>query len=106
MMTTATHVAKAGPFPDFFKGSAIAHPNEKPQPHRSSYKHKESPPSDASKRQTSGSPVHAPPNRRNVLVAKAASDFSQQKTDIQYGTPVPGKPRLVVSPFAPDNGYV
>ena len=39
-------------------------------------------------------------------MAKAASDVSQQKTDTQYGTPVPGKPRLVVSPFAPDSGYV
>jgi len=89
-------VAKAGRFRDFFRS----------RPHRSSHKHNETPASNASNSQASGSPVHAPPNRRNVLVAKAASDVSQQETDIRYGTPVPGKPRLVVSPFAPDSGYV
>jgi len=96
MLITSTDVAKAGPFRDFFRS----------RPHRSSHKHNETPLRDASNSQASGSPVHAPPNRRNVLVAKAASVVSQQKTDVQYGTPVPGKPRLVVSPFAPDSGYV
>jgi hypothetical protein len=107
MMTTAARVAKAEPVSDFWGlRSAIAHPNEKPGPHRTSHKHKENPTSDASHSHTSGRPVTAPPNRRNVLVAKAASDANQQKTDMQYGTPVPGKPGLVVSPFAPDTGYV
>ena len=55
---------------------------------------------------TSGSPVPAPPGQPNVRVAKAASGTNQQKTDLLYGTPVPGKPGLVTSPFAPDSGYV
>jgi hypothetical protein len=105
-MTTSARVAKAEPFSDFWGlRSTTAHPNQKPRPHRSSYKHKKSPTSDASNSHSSGRPVTAPPNRRNVLVAKAAS-ANQQKTDMQYGTPVPGKPGLVVSPFAPDTGYV
>ena len=92
---TATDVAKAGPFRDFFRAlrSAIAHPNE-------------TPPSDVSNSQTSGSPVPAPPGQRDVRWAKVASGASQQKTELPCGIPVPGKPWLVTSPFAPDSGYV
>ena len=104
----ATDVAKAEPFRDFFRAlrSAIAHPKEKPRRHRSSHKHNETPPSDASNSQTSVSPVPAPPGQRDVRWAKAASGASQQKPELPYGTPVPGKPGLVTSPFAPDSGYV
>jgi len=107
-LMAATDVAKAGPFRDFFRAlrSAIAHPNEKPRPHRSSHKHNETPPSDVSNSQTSGSPVPAPSGQRDVRWAKAASGANQQKTDLPHGTPVPGKPGLVTSPFAPDSGYV
>jgi hypothetical protein len=105
---TVSDVAKAGPFRDFFRAlrSAIAHPNEKPRPHRSRHKHNETPPSDVSNSQTSSSPVPAPPGKRDVRWAKAASDANQQKTELPYGTPVPGKPGLVTSPFASDSGYV
>jgi hypothetical protein len=107
-LITGTDVAKAGPFRDFFKAlrSAITQPNEKPRSHRSSHKHNETPPSDASSKQTSRSPVPAPSGRGDVRVAKAASGTSQQKTELPYGTPVPGKPGWVTSPFAPDSGYV
>jgi hypothetical protein len=104
-----TKVAEAGPFVDFFRAvrRSIAHPEAKPRSHRSSHKqHNETPPSDASNSQTSGSPVPAPPGQRDVRWAKAASGASQQKTELPYGTPVPGKPGLVTSPFAPDSGYV
>ena len=105
---TAFDVAKAGPFRDFFWAlrSAIAHPNEKPRPHRAKHKHNETPPSDGSNSQTSSSPVPASPDKRDVRWAKAASDANQQKTELLYGTPVPGKPGLVTSPFAAESGYV
>ena len=112
MLITATDVVKAGPFQDFFRElrSAIAHPNENPRPHRSSHrsshKHNETPPSDASSSQTSGSAVPAPPGGREVRVAKAASAANQSITDLLYGTAVPDKPGLVISPFAPDSGYI
>ena len=108
MLISSADVASAGPFRDFFRAlrSAIAHPKETPRPHRSSHKHNETPPTDASNSQTSGSPVPAPPGRPDVRVAKAASGTNQQKTDLLYGTPVPGKPGLVTSPFVPDSGYV
>jgi hypothetical protein len=122
-----TKVAEAGPFEDFFRAvrRSIAHPEAKPRSHRSSRKHNETPPSDASNSQTSGSPVPAPPGQRDasnnqtsgspvpaspgqreVRWAKAASVASQQKTELPYGTPVAGKPGLVTSPFAAESGYV
>src|SRR2546426_12090226 len=108
MLISSAEVAKAGPFRDFFRAlrSAIAHPHETPRPHRSSHKHNETPPTDASNSQTSGSPVPAPPGRPDVRVAKAASGASRQQAELPYGTPVPGKPGLVTSPFASDTGYV
>src|SRR6267143_2041258 len=108
---TVTDVAEGGPFRDFFRAlrSAVAHPHETPRPHRSSrssHKHNETPPTDASNSQTSGTPVAAPRGRPDVRMAKAGSGRNQQKADLLYGTPVPGKPGLVMSPFAPDSGYV
>jgi len=107
-LITATDVVKAGPFQDFFRSlrSAFTHPNEKPRRHRTSHKHNETPPSDASNSEISGSPVPAPPGQSSVRMAKAASGANQQKTELPYGTPVPGKPGLVTSPFAPDSGYI
>jgi hypothetical protein len=111
MLISSADVASAGPFRDFFRSlrSAIAHPKETPRPHRSSrssHKHNETPPTDASDSQTSSSPVSAPPSQRDVRWAKAASGTNQQKIELPFGTPVPGKPGLVTSPFAPDKGYV
>ena len=110
-LITATDVVKAGPFRDFFRAlhNAIAHPHETPRAHRSSrssHKHNETPPSDAPNSQSSASPIPAPPGQSNVRVAKAASGANQQKTDLPYGTRVPGKEWLVTSPFAPDSGYI
>jgi hypothetical protein len=107
-LIATTDVVKAGPFRDFFRALriAVAHPKEKPRPHRSSHKHNETPPSDASNSQTSGTPVPLAPGGRESRVAKAASGPNQQKTELPYGTPVPGKPGLVTSPFGPDSGYI
>ena len=105
---TANDAAKAGPFQDFLRTlrSAIAHPKETPRPHRSTHKRKKAPPSDVSNSQTSDKPTSAPPDQPDVRWAKAASRASDENSNLPYGTPVPGKPGLVTSPFAPDAGYV
>ena len=110
-LMTGTNVAKAGPFRNFFRAirGAIVHPDEKPRPHRSSrssHKHNETPPSDASNGHASSSPVPAPQGQQDVRWAKAASGANPQKTDLPYGPPVAGKPGLVTSPFASDSRYV
>jgi len=108
IMIASSDLAKAGPFRDFFTSlrNAFTQPNEMPRRHRTSHKHNETPPSDASNSATSVSPVPAPPGQRDIRWAKAASGASQQKTELLYATPVPGRPGLVTSPFAPDRGYV
>jgi hypothetical protein len=107
-LVTATGEAKAGPFHEFFRTlrSAIANPKETPRPHRSAHKRKKTPPSDASNSQASPKPTSGPPSQPDVRWAKAASIASDQKGELPYGTPVPGKPGLVTSPFAPDAGYI
>jgi hypothetical protein len=107
-LSTVNDTAKAGPFRDFFRTlrSAIANPKETPRPHRSAHKRKKTAPDDASNSQTSDKPTPMPGAQTDVRWAKAASNGSDQKSDLPYGTPVPGKPGLVTSPFAPDAGYI
>ena len=105
---TAIDAAKAGPFKDFFRTvrSAIAHPKETPRPHRSTHKRRKTPPTDAPNSETLGKLTPAPASQPDVRWAKAGSIASDEKANLPYGTPVPGKPGLVTSPFAPDAGYV
>ena len=104
----ASDMAEAGPFRDFFRAlrSAIAHPDQKPRSHRGSRKHNETPPSNSLNSETSVSSIPVPPDEHNVRVAKAAPAAKQGKSGLPYGTPVPGKPGLVTSPFSPDTGYI
>src|ERR1041385_2727660 len=104
VLSSSSRVANAGPFRNFFRAlrSAMAQPQESSRRHtssRTSYKHNETPPSDASDAESSGSAVPAS-GRTDVRSAKAVSGANQQKSGV-YGTPVPGKPGFVTSPFAP-----
>ena len=51
-------------------------------------------------------PKPATPGQPDVRWAKSASITNDEKSNLLYGTPVPGKPGMVTSPFAPDAGYV
>jgi len=113
----APEIGEAGPFDDFFKSirNSFARSTPKPrapQPRRSTRKqNNEAPPSDASDASNnqlspSPTPVTAPPNRKNVRVAKATAAGKNRNSDLPYGIPVPGKQGLVTSPFSPDSGYI
>jgi hypothetical protein len=120
IFTLFSATGEAGPFEDFFRSlrNSISRPTQKPRPSRPQRngrkQNNETPPSDtsdassASNNQTSPSPtaVAAPPNRNNVRVAKATAATKNEKRDLPYGIPVPGKQGLVTSPFSPDSGYV
>ena len=71
-----------------------------------SHKHNEIPPTDASTSQTSGSPVAVPRESREIRMAKEAWSARHPITALLYGTLAPGSPDLVISPFAPESGYV
>jgi hypothetical protein len=107
-LLSATDATKAGPFQDFFRTlrSAVTQPRETPRPHHSVHKRKKTLSGDASNNQTPGKPTPASPGQPDIRWAKAGSIASDEKANLPYGTPVPGKPGLVTSPFAPEAGYV
>jgi hypothetical protein len=99
-------VANAGSFMDFLKaiGNSIAHPQKKSQSRTKSTKEP------ASRHTASPNPTFgqspAPPVEHNVRTASAAPEAKGGKADVPYAIPVPGKQGFVISPFAPDSGYV
>jgi hypothetical protein len=96
-----------GPFERMFR--AIRHAVREPQHHSVHRKHKpgsepaneEAPTSNIT---TDNRGVSSPPSERNT---RSASRVAAKKgSDWSYGTPVPGKPGLVMSPYSPNSGYV
>jgi hypothetical protein len=99
-------VASAGSFMDFLKaiGNSIAHPEKKSQSPTKSTKQPASKHA-ASPKPTVG-PSPAPLDEHNVRAASAAPEAKGGKGDVPYAIPVPGKQGFVISPFAPNSGYV
>jgi hypothetical protein len=99
-------VANAGSFMDFLKaiGNSIAHPQKRSQSRTKSTKQPASKHT-ASPKPTVG-PSPAPPDEYNVRTASAAPEAKGGKADVPYAIPVPGKQGFVISPFAPDSGYI
>jgi len=100
------NVAEAGSFLDFFRaiGNSIAHPEKKSQSHTKSTKHPASEHAASPKPSLGTSP--GPHKEHNVRTASAAPEAKGGKADVPYAIPVPGKQGFVISPFAPDSGYV
>jgi hypothetical protein len=100
------NVAEAGSFLDFFRaiGNSIAHPEKKSQSHTKSTKQPASEHAASPKPSLGTSP--GPPKEDNVRTASAAPEAKGGKADVPYAIPVPGKQGFVISPFAPDSGYV
>jgi hypothetical protein len=100
------NVAEAGSFLDFFRaiGNSIAHPEKKSQSHTKSTKQPASEHAASPKPSLGTSPK--PPNEPNIRTASAAPEAKGGKADVPYAIPVPGKQGFVISPFAPDSGYV
>jgi hypothetical protein len=100
------NVAEAGSFLDFFRaiGNSIAHPKKKSQSHTKITKQPASEHAASPKPSLGTSP--GPPNEHNVRTASAAPEAKGGKADVPYAIPVPGKQGFVISPFAPDSGYV
>ena len=99
-------VADAGSFLDFLKaiGNSIAHPQKKSQSRTKSTKQSTSKLT-ASAKPTVG-PSPGPLDEHNVRTASAAPEAKDGKADVPYAIPVPGKQGFVISPFAPDSGYI
>jgi hypothetical protein len=100
------HVADAGSFMDFLKaiGNSIAHPQKKSQSRTKSTKQPASKHTESPKPSVSPSP--GPPDVHNVRTTSAAPEAKGGKADVPYAIPVPGKRGFVISPFAPDSGYI
>ena len=97
-----------GPFERLFR--AIRHGVKEPK-HKAEHRnrHKEidetaAPANEESIVQTTSAKNIKPPGKSNTRNATRAQ--AKKGSDFSYGTPVPGKPGLVTSPYSPNSGYI
>lgn len=118
------HFASAGnPIGDFFKklGDSIAHPHGTPPPRRKGQKKStgkkqeptptatpaETPPPPPPPSAPTNPPLPTPtPALQTIRTAGGVPPGKNLRRDMPYGIPVPNRPGLVTSPYAPKSGYV
>ncbi len=99
MLSFAPAPLRAGPLENFFKRvrHALDEGANRPKPVRAP-KQKIAESSEQS--------VHSPPNETNTSTTRRTVVSKSGKSNLPYGTPVPGKKGFVTSPFSPDGGYI
>ena len=106
--TLPAETDEPGPFERLFR--AIRHAGKEPK-HKSEHRNRrkqidenESPANTESSAQTTSGKSSKPPSKTNTRSTTRAD--AKKGSDLSYGTPVPGKPGLVTSPYAPNSGYI
>ena len=109
IQTSLAEPDEPGPFERLFR--AIRHASREPQhraENRKSRKRTEEKSDSLNEESnaavTGGKSNNKPPSERNTRSATRA--VSKKGDDLRYGTPVPGKPGLVTSPYSPNGGYI
>ena len=106
---TGSALAQSGPFENFFHKlrRALSEPEHK-SARRTSRKQTDETKNSANEgskptSSTAGG-LSAAPNEHNTRSATRVS--GKKGSDLRYGTPVPGKEGLVISPYSPNGGYI
>jgi hypothetical protein len=106
--TLPAETDEPGPFERLFR--AIRHAGKEPK-HKSEHRdrHKQSGENEYPANAESSAPAtsgksNKPPGKTNTRSATRAE--AKKGSDFSYGTPVPGKPGLVTSPYSPNSGYI
>lgn len=106
--TTYAEDDEPGPFERLFR--ALRHASKEPKHksenrnHRKQGEGNENPANAESNVQATSGKSNKPPSKTNTRSTTRAE--AKKGSDLSYGTPVPGKPGLVTSPYSPNSGYI
>ena len=102
---TGLRAADAGPFEELFRGLREALKDDRSRAHRSTTRKQQTQSTTSNTAGAESAKSTGPPNQGNTRTT-AQVKTSTAKSNLKYGTPVPGRKGLVVSPFSPDAGYI
>src|SRR5437588_8173452 len=111
VVTLPAQTDEPGPFERLFRAMrrGMSEPQHKSTTHRSSHKQNQdtgspTPSKEGSSAPSSSDGTNKPPNAKNTRSTSRAN--AKKGDDLRYGTPVPGKPGFVTSPYSPNTGYI